>query len=362
MKVHRSARTAGGNFSMRKLPPTAANVAFVANQLAGSGARRLVSLADIRGLIEGTAEEISDLRDLWIDGSDDGAPTASSANPQGQIIDELQSQIAALRAASAAGRSSRSQNPPQRNADSDELRAVIRTSLSDAEPDRTKSFIRDVWEARTLAGHQSHTSPGGVAGSIERKLAAKVAAEAKGELVTPEPKTQRVAARDWKGASNEFLARHVATVLRGAGRPMNATEICRAIAERGGPRLLKPGIALRPQLVGGRVVPVGKRGLYWFEGENPPMALRLYLRQDSPRALSRILGAKMFGRIVEILRAEAPRAFAVAELKKLLGRDVDDLHSEWVTERLSDEVRSDGSSIRRVEGGYAWFGPRPGEA
>ncbi|UFW72881.1 hypothetical protein [Bradyrhizobium sp. WU425] len=347
---------------MRKLPPTAANVAFVANQLAGSGARRLVSLADIRGLIEGTAEEISDLRDLWIDRRDDGAPTASPANSRGQIVEDLQAQIAALRAAAAAGRSSRSEDPPQRNADADELDAVMRAGRSDAEPDRPKSFIRDVWEARTLAGHGSHTLPEGVARSTERNLAAKLAAEAKGELVTPEPKTRRVAARDWKGARNEFLARHVATVLRRAGRPMNATDINRAVAERDGPTLLKPGLALGPQLVGGRIVPIGKRGLYWFEGENPPMPLRRYQRSDSPRALSRISGAKLFDRIVEILRAAAPRAIAFAELKKLLGREIEDMHPEWLSERLSDSVNSGRLGIRRMKGGFAWFGPGPERA
>jgi hypothetical protein len=367
---------------MRKLPPTAANVRFVADELARDlGSRENVSLGHVRALVGGRVSEVVPHFGAWLadeDGAAELAPAAESlpapeassgfekmiGDLERRMVGAIRDGAASRRPATAAARRGAADGD-LRNATEEELREVVRFALSDAEPEAPKSFLTDVSDHRQAPARRNGR-PADVprargklrpdmpkSGRRQRSAARREAVRA-AVVSSPARKLRRIRDSDWKGAANRLVARHAATTLRNFGYPLMPTEICTDIAARGGPVLRKPGRDLPAQLEGSRMVRVGVRGQFWFEGETPPKRPATSERRDTVEALNRELAARLFETALGILRGRGREGMSVKALKAALGPEASDFNRDWLVQRLKRAVADPKSPVAKIPGGFAY--------
>jgi hypothetical protein len=378
---------------MPKLAPSAANIRFVADELARDlGSREKVSLADVRTLIGGPAETVAVHFGGWLVGdrqaqseTPDGGPTGSKETLGDS---EWLRRGGAIRDGTASRRPADTDAPvpggagagAPRNASEKGLREVVRFALDGAEHELPKSFLKDVWEkeeeaargrtVRTVrpsdAPKRLRNKPGkrrpDVPKEVRRKLAAErleavraAGAEGLGPAEGPPARTiRRVRDSDWKGASNTLVARHAAAALRNAGHPLIPSEICADIAASGGPLVKRPGRDLVEQLEGSRMIRVGTRSQIWFEGETPPERPPRPGRRDTTEALNRELSRRLFAKALGILRAKGRSGISLKALRAELGPEIGDFNRDWLKQRFRRAAADPTSHVIKIPGGFAW--------
>jgi hypothetical protein len=360
---------------MPKLACSAANVSFVANDIATQkGSRAAVTLADLRPMIKGSDAEVAAHLRAWQSGAGSGTTDADVM----RRIEDLERRLTAAakngsgRTAAAATRSARSRSSaPTRNATKEELTRLLRFALSNEAPTELKGLFKEVIEAPTAPKEpRKRRRPADAPRRRQKyrkrphrdapievrrsRAAGRLAAIKKAAGVSPVRKLRRVRAADWKGASNTLAARQAAATLRNTGYPLLPSEICDDLRTRGGIDFRKPARDLPPNLLGSRMVQVGRRGQFWFKGETPPKRPQKDTRRDTTDALTRRLGQTVFGRALSILRQIAPAGMTALSLAAELGTDIDDFNQDWLSQRLAREARRAESNVQKAELGFKW--------
>ena len=353
---------------MRKLPLSAVNVAYVADELAKeSGSRESVSLADVRALVDGEADEVARHFAAWMLGT--GPAVAQPAAPEliggfKEVFGELERLIG------VAGRANGRGIKVERNATSEELDVVVKAALHPRKDAKAKSFLEDVWEVAEAEKAQRSprsraTKPAGLkrrrvprAPDVPKperlaRIEARIAAARAASGAKPVTTLRRVRNSDWKGAYNEHVARLAAVVLRNTGYPLMPTAICTAIAAAGGPNLRKPGRDLPPCLEGSAMVPVGVRGQIWFKGERVPDVPKLSERRDTPSAHARDLAKDVFRKVLEAMGPRGRRGISVKELTERFREELACFNRDWLKQKLFRAADDPDSPVIKVKGGYA---------